>query len=318
MSRFVQLATALVLVALLSACGGATTTTSDTQPAAAVTSAPAVATEAATEAPAAATEVATEAPAAATEAATEVATEVPAPAPTPAPAAAGKSSITLYTTADTNITDWLQNTVIPAFAQEFPQYEVQVIDAGDAGNDPIVKRAIAALQTGDDPQAELMDADPRSYQDAVDADLWYKPTVADIPNLANVVEDAQVTDLGAPYRGSQVLLAYNSEEVPENEVPKTYAELIAWIKAHPGKFVYCRPDKGGSGGGFVNRAVYEASGNDPAMWVNPFDQALVDEHYPNAIKLGSLRISGIPAHRHTQRARVSESVRNFYTHRPYA
>ncbi|MBC8075190.1 MAG: extracellular solute-binding protein, partial [Chloroflexales bacterium] len=203
----------------------------------------------------------------------------------PAANASDKTAITIYTTSDTNITDWMQNTVIPAFTAKYPQYEVQTIDAGDAGTDPIVTRALAALQTGGDPQVELMEGDPRSFQDAVDAGLWYKPTVGDVPNLANVVKDALVTDLASPYRGSQVLLAYNSDEVPENEVPKTFAELMAWAKAHPGKFAYCRPDKGGSGGNFVARAVYEASGNDPTVWKNPLDQKLVDQYYPQAIKL---------------------------------
>ncbi len=257
-----------LLAGWLAACGTPTATTPPT--AAAPTSAPA-----ATEAPT--TAAATAVPAA------EEATA--APAPTPRPAAGGKTTITIYTTSDTNITDWLQNSVIPAFTAKYPQYDVQMIDAGDAGTDPIIQRAMAAMETGGDPQVELMEGDPRNYKPAVDAGLWYKPTVEDIPNLKNVVPDAMVTDMAAPYRGSQVLLAYNSDEIPENEVPKTFADLVTWVKAHPGKFVYCRPDKGGSGGNFVARAVYEASGNDPSIWKNPFDQSLVDKYYPKAIEL---------------------------------
>ena len=69
-----------------------------------------------------------------------------------------------------------------------------------------------------------------------------------------------------PYRGSQVLLAYDSTKVKDTDVPKTFPDLLAWVKANPGQFVYCRPDKGGSGGNFVVRAIYQATGNDPSIF----------------------------------------------------
>jgi len=196
------------------------------------------------------------------------------------------SVINLYSAGDTNITDWLQNTVIPAFEKEYPQYKVTFTNSRASGDQVIVDRALAALTTGDDPQVEVMDLDPRGYKDALAADLWYKPTVADIPNLANITEAAQITDLAAPYRGSQVLIAYNSEAIKDEDVPTTFAELMAWIKANPGRFVYCRPDKGGSGGNFVVRALYEVSGKNPELFKGPVvDQKLVDEYYPKALAL---------------------------------
>lgn len=195
------------------------------------------------------------------------------------------SIINLYSSGDTNITDWLQNIIIPAFEAEYPQYKVQFTNSRAAGDEPIIDRALAALQTGDDPQVEVMDIDPRGFGASVEAGLWYEPTVEEIPNLANVIEAAQVTPLAASYRGSQVLIAYNSEVVAEEDVPTTFAELIEWIKANPGQFVYCRPDRGGSGGNFVRRAVYEVSGMDPAVWTPEFNQELVDEFYPQAMAL---------------------------------
>jgi putative spermidine/putrescine transport system substrate-binding protein len=194
-----------------------------------------------------------------------------------------QSVINLYSSGDTNITDWLQNIVVPAFEKEYPQYKVQFTNSRAAGDQPIVDRAIAALDTKSDPQVEVMDVDPRDFQEAIDKDLWYQPTEDDIPNLKNVSKAANVTPLAASYRGSQVLIAYNSDVIKEDEVPKTFADLVEWIKKHPGRFVYCRPDKGGSGGNFVIRAIYEVSGKDPEMW-DPakFDQKLVDEYYPKA------------------------------------
>ncbi len=197
-----------------------------------------------------------------------------------------KTVINLYSSGDTNITDWYQNVVIPDFEAKYPQYTVQFTNSRATGDEPIVDRAIAALQTNSDPQVDVMDFDPRDYQAAIDADLWYKPTVADIPNLANVTSAATITDMGASYRGSQVLVAYNSAVVPEAEVPHTFAELVTWVKAHPGQFVYCRPDKGGSGGSMVVRALYEVSGQDPTLFRSSyFNQALVDAFYPKAFDL---------------------------------
>lgn len=48
-------------------------------------------------------------------------------------------------------------------------------------------------------------------------------------------------------------MAYNSRQVLNP--PKSYSDLLAWIKANPGKFTYCRPDEGGSGDNFVVAAV---------------------------------------------------------------
>lgn len=190
--------------------------------------------------------------------------------------------VNLYSAGDTNITDWLQNTIIPAFEAQYPQYRVQFANSRASGDDPIVDRAIAAMETGDDPLVEVMDVDPRDFPRAIEAGLWYEPTVEDIPNLANVTEVANVTPYGATYRGSQVLIAYNSDLVPEDEVPDTFTDLILWIKNHPGQFVYCRPDKGGSGGNFVARAIFQVSGNNPEMWRGEYNQQLVDTYFPLA------------------------------------
>ncbi|MDQ0029408.1 extracellular solute-binding protein [Arthrobacter bambusae] len=54
---------------------------------------------------------------------------------------------------------------------------------------------------------------------------------------------------GIPYRGSAVLLAYDTKTVATP--PKTLDDLLAWIKANPGKFTYNSPKSGGSGGAFV-------------------------------------------------------------------
>src|SRR5262249_14221353 len=119
-----------------------------------------------------------------------------------------------------------------------------------------------------DPQVDVIEGmDPSGFtKETVDAGLWTTFTKDNIPNYDTLNPAINTIPYGLPYRGSEVLLAYDSTKVPENEVPKTFPDLIAWIRAHPGQFVYCRPDKGGSGGNFVIAAIYAANGFDPSKF----------------------------------------------------
>ena len=200
------------------------------------------------------------------------ATAAPA-ANTAAPAAAtfkcnGSGVINFWTSADTNITDWISNKVAPAFQKVCPQYSLkQTIVRGVGGEmTDVTGRVLAAMQSGADPQAEIFDDDPNGRADMVKAGLYQKLDATNVPNAKNIIKPAALGDYALAYRGSQVLLAYDSTKVKDSEVPHTYAELITWIKAHPGQFVYNRPDKGGSGNYFVVRSIYEVTGKDPTIF----------------------------------------------------
>jgi putative spermidine/putrescine transport system substrate-binding protein len=91
-------------------------------------------------------------------------------------------------------------------------------------------------------------------------------TKENLPNYSKINPLAADIPQNLAYRGSQVLLAYDTTKLDPSKAPKTWADLVAWIKANPGQFIYNRPDKGGSGGNFVRRAVYEANGKDPSMF----------------------------------------------------
>ena len=57
-----------------------------------------------------------------------------------------------------------------------------------------------------------------------------------IPNRANIQAKSSVApDYTQAYRGTTVILAYDSEAVPEP--PKTLDDLVAWMKENPGRFV---------------------------------------------------------------------------------
>ena len=291
----------LIFVLALAACAPSSSTTATTAPTQGQGAATTAATAAATTAPTAAGSPTAAATAAETAQTTMEATSTAAGSPTAAattapttaasPTAAGSPTaasaqttqvvpntggqpvtesnvINFYTDSDTNISDWISNKIVPAFQKEFPQYQVKVTIVRGVGNgdEDIADRALAALKTNSDPQADVLEFDATSRPDLMQAGLWLKLDETNIPNSKNMLKGIKTSDFSMPYRGSQVLLAYDSDKVKENEVPKTFADLMTWVKAHPGQFVYCRPDKGGSGGNFVVRSIYEVTGKDPSLF----------------------------------------------------
>ncbi len=178
--------------------------------------------------------------------------------------AAGKT-IDLYSGSDANIVDFWNNIVRPAFEKAHPEAAVKITDAGDnTGLRAIADRALAALKTNTDPQADIFEHfDPRLPAGGIDANLWVKFSAENIEGFGNVNPLSVDSPYSLPYRGSQVLLAYDKTKLDPKDAPKTWEALVAWIKANPGQFIYNRPDKGGSGGNFVRRAIHEANGRDP-------------------------------------------------------
>jgi putative spermidine/putrescine transport system substrate-binding protein len=183
-------------------------------------------------------------------------------------ALAEEGRIDWYTSSDQNVLDFWTNFVQPGFEAANPGVTLNLVDAGDnAGNLSIADRALAALQSGTDPQADYFENfDPRLPAGAIEAGLYVNIKEAGLSNYGKINPLALDNDYSVPYRGSQVLLAFDTTKLPADQAPRTFPDLVAWIKANPGQFIYNRPDKGGSGANFVRRAIYEANGLDPAKF----------------------------------------------------
>ncbi|WP_112320928.1 extracellular solute-binding protein [Oceanibium sediminis] len=193
--------------------------------------------------------------------------------------------VNVYTGSDSNISDFWTNVILPGFHETHADAKVRVVDAGDgAGLRAIADRAMAALGTDNDPQVDLLEAFvPDETEGSIEAGLWVNFTEAGLAGLDMVNPAARQTDFDLPYRGSQVLLAYDATRVSAEEAPKTWDELTAWIHANPGQFIYNRPDKGGSGGNFVRRAIHEANGRDPRKFtLDNYSEAYAAETLPGA------------------------------------
>ncbi len=186
-------------------------------------------------------------------------------------ASAAPGVIDWYTTSDQNVLDFWTNIVKPKFEAANPGITLNLVDAGDnAGAQAIAERALAALGSSADPQVDMIEGfDARQPVGAIDKGLWTDFKAAGLSNYDKINPLALQLDglpQNLPYRGSQVLLAYDTTKLAAADVPKTFADLITWIKANPGQFIYNRPNKGGSGGNFVRRAIYEANGKDPSVF----------------------------------------------------
>jgi len=162
-------------------------------------------------------------------------------------------TIQVYISADTNIQDLWVKTLVPAFKLAYPGYDVNVtFDLHGDHDAQEAAKITAASVLHKDPGVDLIDGGFVTSLGA--AGLLYRPNAGLLPNIKDVNRTVLAAGKGGiPYRGSSVLLAYNSKNVATP--PATLDELLAWIKAHPGKFTYNAPNGGGSGYSFVQTVV---------------------------------------------------------------
>lgn len=162
------------------------------------------------------------------------------------------NTLNVYIDGDTNIQDLWEKTLIPGFEVANPGTKVALqFDLHGENTSQVLAKLAAATQQKKDPGIDLLEA---LSQAAGQAGLLADPKAA-VTNLSSV--DPKVVAAAGknavPYRASSVLLAYNAEKV--SQPPKTLDEVLAWIKAHPGKFAYNSPKSGGSGTAFVTTVL---------------------------------------------------------------
>lgn len=182
------------------------------------------------------------------------------------------------------------------YGEEY-QLEIQWITSG-TGAQGLRDRVVAAYLAGEtETDYDIIEFGEQGYASYLaelenPEDLFVPLDFAQIPNAENVESElSEGQDFLVPYRGTTVVLAYDSERV-EN-VPTTYDELVQWIKDNPGKFAYNTPSSGGAGGSFVTTAIYnflpeEALSSSDEAWMEEWDEgfALLEELHPYLYQSG--------------------------------
>ena len=163
-----------------------------------------------------------------------------------------RGSFAFYSGGDTNVFNLWQNVLIPAFNHAYPHITINYVPSEHGTNDVTTLDRVAIAVKDKIPSGfALLESATNAVELAARNHLFIPVTTKNIPDSVNIPKSSmQVVKYDAiPYRGSKVVLAYNSLTV--SNPPKTLAALISWIQANPGKFAYCNPSGGGSGQYFV-------------------------------------------------------------------
>lgn len=99
---------------------------------------------------------------------------------------------------------------------------------------------------------------------------------AALPNLASIQDPGRSGfqnmsngyGLLIDYDQNGPFLDYNAATLPAAQVPTTPAAILAWAKAHPGKFAYADPNNSGSGRAFIEALPYMLGDSNPSDPVN--------------------------------------------------
>lgn len=167
------------------------------------------------------------------------------------------------------------------------------------GGGTLADQLVAAYKAGQTDTefdvVDLGDDDLTKVLSLTSEDVLQDLDMSKIPNAEGVTaEPVAAKGKIQPYRGTTVILAYNSETVPEDEVPTTMDELVEWIKAHPGRFAYNTPGTGGAGDSFVRTSIYNFIDDESALmsndpkWMEQWDEgfAFLKELHPYMYKSG--------------------------------
>lgn len=172
----------------------------------------------------------------------------------------------------------LTETMINEFIKKYPDVISSVTWEAAAAPDVngILKPQIASGSIKNDVAIVGMDALSAGLPD----NLWV-PLATDysdrISNMKNYIKPAQAMQdltqgygVEVTYYPSGPLLQYDPEAV--KDVPKTPEQLLAWAKAHPGKFGYARPANSGPGRTFLMGLPYMLGDSNPKDPVKGWDK----------------------------------------------
>jgi ABC-type uncharacterized transport system YnjBCD substrate-binding protein len=190
--------------------------------------------------------------------------------------------LTVITAGDQNMVDYVNEYLGPKFEAENPGVTVRAVGTGpgDAGSQMIYERLAAQTGTAEADfdvgvvhqkmAGQMVEEDLlASYRDEIDTGSLVTRDTADM------ALGTDVKGFVMPMFHSQTAIAYNPALVPNP--PKTYEELIAWVKENPGQFGYNGIKGGMSGVSFVVGWMYAFTDDAEQLMQGPFDASVSDD-----------------------------------------
>ncbi len=186
--------------------------------------------------------------------------------------------INVVTAGDQNMVDYITDFLAPQFEKRNPGVRVRASGTGpgDAGSQKIYEKLAAQQKAG----TQAWDVDVAVVHQKMAGTMVQEKLLAayrdSIETGKLVTRDTAKQALGANVDGyvlpmfhSQTALAYNPAMV--KAPPKTYDELVAWVKANPKKFGYNGIKGGMSGVAFVVGWMYAYGGMTEKLLAGPYD-----------------------------------------------
>ena len=202
----------------------------------------------------------------------------------PAGGAALAQDLTVITAGDQNMVDYVNEYLAPKFEADNPGVTVRAVGTGpgDAGSQLIYERLAAQAGSG----AEQADFDVAVVHQKMAGQMVEEDLLAnyrdEIETGSLVSRDTADMALGTDVRGfvmpmfhSQTALAYNPTLV--SNPPKTFDELVEWVKENPGQFGYNGIKGGMSGVAFVMGWMYAYTNDAEQLMNGPFDAGVTDD-----------------------------------------
>ncbi len=192
-----------------------------------------------------------------------------------------KVRLVYMTAGDINMLALGQHVIGPLFTEKYPNVNVMTVHTGpgNAGSQLIFEKVLA------DKNKEVGDIDVAMVHEifmrwAIEEDLLLN-YAKELDTWQYVTSPFAKNSLGVNVEGycmpmfhSQTVLAYNPKYV--SDPPKTYEEIVEWVKENPGKFGYNGIKGGMSGVAFTVGWIYWKTGKyEKYAITGPFEEAEV-------------------------------------------
>lgn len=184
-----------------------------------------------------------------------------------------------------NINRYVDTVVAPAAKKlGVTLRRVPVADTSLAVNKVLAEKRAGKASGGG---VDLIWINGENFRTARQADVLLENWAERLPNAKYVdwQSPAVRNDFGLPVGGAespwgstQWQYVYDSARVKEAELPRSFPELAAWAKAHPGRFTFIAPPDF-YGNRFLRMAMIELNGG-PKAWSGPFSEARWDKASP--------------------------------------